>query len=166
MDFLISVVGRQDFDVSHLKPRVSKDFTVIDLRIAWATTLTLSIDHKTNKFATNDMTALTGYLDRNELSLDCQCANCHSAVYTGVLNFSAQGYLRAVELAEESINVTVDKKIYHFYCNYRAGLSRFFISTGDGFTLPFSLETQLVPRSKFKNREELINKMKTYALFS
>lgn len=166
MTFQIGNVMLDNDIVTYLAPKVCKEYTTIELRLGWDNNLILTIDHKTNKFATNDSSALAKYLLSHNLFLKCECDKCHTVSWTEKLSFSSQGFVRAVSLDTDIVNIGADGNIYNLYCEYQNNISQFFISKNDRSTSPFVLNTILVPRSKFKNRAQLIAKMKTYALFS
>src|ERR1700686_1982992 len=72
----------------YLKASVNKDYTTINLHIGWDRTLRLTIDHKTNKFFTNNTTGLKRYLRDNWLSFSCYCNVCQSHILSDILDFN------------------------------------------------------------------------------
>jgi len=166
MTFQIGCEVMDDNLITYLTPKLCKEYTTIELHLGWNNSLILTIDHKTNKFATNDQTAFAKYLQNHNLFLRCECDKCHTASWTDMLNFASQGFMRAVGLNTETVNVSAGDYIYNLYSDYNGNASQFFIIKNDGFSEAIIINTTLVPRSKFKNRDHLFQKMKTYVLFS
>jgi hypothetical protein len=149
------------------KPTVTKDFTVIDLHVGWKDSLRLSIEHKTNKFATNDLSALKKYSKDRKLLLKCECNHCNSSVTTNYLEFDWQrDFIKAVGINLEDTIMKDEKNIYQVYSQYHYNHTAIYVTSIGALPAISRLDTPLIPRSKFKSRNEFIRKIKTYILFS
>jgi hypothetical protein len=168
--FQIGIINIADLTMSEsfLKASVLREYTSIDLHIGWNDTLKLNIDHKSNKFATNNASALTKYLEGRKLFFKCECSKCHSGMLSNHLEFSAAGFIRPVSINRETIVVYDNVNMYQIYSLYDNNQSTIFIDRIDKAIpiSPIRLDTPLLPRSKFKNKGHLIEKLKTYILFS
>jgi hypothetical protein len=159
----------QTLQTSYLKPNVQKNFTSIDLHIGWNNTLILNIDHTTNKFSTNNIVALIEYLKQRRLFLRCECSKCHTSTLSDYLEFYLEkGFIKAVGLQQENTIMYDNVNMYQVYSHYDDNSTTVFVDRIDKTTpiSPVRLDTPLIARSKFKNKEFFIKKIKTYILFS
>src|SRR5258708_8296240 len=105
--FQIGINTSIDFPLdtfNFLKPSVNKDYTSVALHIGWTTTLKLNIDHKTNKISTNNINALTKYLENHKLFWKCECTKCHSSMISNNLDFNLEReFIKAVGIRHETI---------------------------------------------------------------
>ena len=157
------------FEIVYLKTNVQKDFTAIDLHIGWNDTLILNIDHKTNKFSTNNIFALTKYLKEHKLLLKCDCNKCHTYALSNYLEFNLEKkFIKTVGLSREITIMHDNVNMYQVYSHYYDNNTVIFIDRLDKATpiSPIRLDTPLIMRSKFKNKDQLIQKIKIYTTFS
>lgn len=166
--FQIGIYEKPSESEIYLKPIVQQGFTGIDLHIGWSSTLKLNVDHKTNQFATNNMAALKNYLNDRTLFLKANCS-CSSSVESSYLEFNLEKhFIKSVSLKQETTIIYDSVNMYQVYSNYYQSHTVSFIDRINPTTptSPIRLDTPLLPRSKFKNKEALIKKLKVYATFS
>lgn len=158
-------------DASYLRPVVGPNYTEIDLIIKYSTqeALKLRIFHKTNKILTNSNQGLTKYLSSHKLFLSSTCDKCHTQIESKFLEINVdKGYIAAVGLSTERLMVMTDDRLFQVVSSFMEEKSTVYVDRLDRShpTHPFVLELPLVPRSKFKNREHFLDKIKTYMTFS
>ena len=147
--------------------KAGKNFLTINLSITYYDALNLTIDYKTNKFATNNFDNLTKYLSACKLKLVCHCESCKTRMTSNQLDFNLEKkFIKPVSIEQEIIVMADNKNMYQIYSDYNRDRSVIFIDDVEMAGVPIRLDTPLIPRSKFKNKEKLIEKLKTYALFS
>jgi hypothetical protein len=150
-----------------LNCQVSKNFLTINLSITYYDSLNLTIDYKTNQFATNNIVNLTKYLSDCGLRLTCHCEACKTSITSTQLEFNLEKkFIKPVGIQQEIIVMFDDKNVYQVYSDYTLSKSVIFIDDAQMAGIPIRLDTPLIPRFKFKSKEKLIEKLKTYALFS
>ena len=163
------VIGPED-DGVFLKPNLLATYFSIELRNTWNTRLHLTIDYKTNKFATNDIARLKEYLEKEDrnIYLQVHCDLCGSYVQSYYLEFNwNKSFIKPTEINEEWTRIRDDKNVYIMHSRYDEGTSRISMSRiGDFTNSPVKLDAPLLPRYRFKNRSYLVNKLKTYLTFS
>jgi hypothetical protein len=152
---------------THLMCQVQNNFTDVELLHTYHGVLKLTVDHKTNQFSTSNLMGLREYLFTHRLALYCHCRCCSTEMASHYLDFDFdKQFIKAVSIKDEQILIEDKDKLYQVYSHYDDNHTAIFIcNIGQGATM-FRLDTPLLPRAKFKNREELIQKLKNYLLFS
>jgi hypothetical protein len=150
-----------------LNCKAGKNFLTIDLSLRYHDFLKLTIDYKTNHFATNNFDHLTKFLSDCMLKLVCHCDACKTTMHSNILDFNLEKkFIKPFGIQQEIIVMSDSKNMYQVYSDYDQNKSVIFIDDVKMANVPIRLDTPLIPRFKFKNKEKLIEKLKTYALFS
>jgi hypothetical protein len=154
---------------SSLRPFIQSGHTEIDLQITYNSMLKMAIDHKTNKFAVNDIGGLTKYLEDHKLFLELSCNKCYTTVTSQHLEFDLiRRFIKAVGISQENLITSDDSNMYQIHSSFIKDVSLVYVTKIDRAVpvSPIQFETPLMPLGKFKNKEHLINKLKLYATFS
>jgi len=152
-----------DLYATEIKPKILSNCFHLPMSITYHSTLILNIFFKDNKIETSNMSALTKYLQEHKLFLSCDCI-CSSIVASGSFSFSLEKkFIKPFETdIEYTYFIKENIKIYSFYSNNET-----FIYFYDKDRVnPEKIKTTLIPRYKFKNRDEMLSKIKLYCLFS
>jgi hypothetical protein len=155
-------------DVYYIRPVVTLHCTEIDLKITYADSIRLYIFHKTNKILTNNSAGLEKYLKVHQLFLATECNICAGKSETHLLEFDLKkNHVLPATIMSERLVVTDKETVYMVDSSFGAKTSKMHIykkktaSSNDiNLTLP------LLPKSKFKDRKQFLEKMKLYVLFS
>lgn len=152
----------------YFRPTVTKNYSEIDLIINYTTSLKLFIFHTTNKILSNDFIALTKYLERRKLFLSSFCHKCHSQSKSKILDFNLEKKIvKPTTLLLEETIIYDDKFRYLLTSNSEKNKSYFIIEDlAKVKYTPTVIESPLIFRSKFNNRQSFIDKTKLYVLFS
>jgi hypothetical protein len=157
------------FSPVYKKTTVTADHVEIDLDITYRQTFKLYIVNKSNKILSPDMKSLTDYLSMHELFLSSRCDRCYTSIESYPLEFNlAKGFIKPVGINQENLIVTDDKNMYQIHSSFNQKISTATISKINK-TMPISparINLPLLPLYKIKNRDRLINKLKTLVLFS
>lgn len=148
---------------------VKPDRIEADLKITYTHTLQLWIFHKTNKILTSDMRGLTDYLTERKLYLRSRCNKCYTNVDSQFLEFNLnKGFVKAVGISSERIMVTDDCNIYQMHSSFIDETSRVVVDRIDKAVpvSPMQFHLPLLPMYKLKDKEQFLNKIKTYITFS
>lgn len=169
IDIRIGVTNTElDLDV-YLKPSYALQHLTIPLVIKYNSSLKLIIDCKTNKFAASDLALLTAYLKSNKLFLSCRCSLCLTTFVSEHLEFNLRRqYIKPVGVLREFIIVQDRKNKYEFYSiASRESTMLTVFSMKDGYmSKTFHLDLPIIHRHRFKDKEHLMNKIRTYLVFS
>lgn len=152
-----------------LKPVVTPDYTEVDLKITYSDFLRLVITHKTNKFHVNNARSFENYLMENMLFLFSKCNNCGTVVESGYMKFDmSTQQVQAVNLAAETIKMSDDNNNYRIMTAFNLDRSNVVIVKNDTSInyKVFNMDFPLLPMYRFKDKEQLLNKLKTYLTFS
>ena len=149
-------------------PSILPNYMEIDLKINYSNAIKLFIFHKTNKILSNNKDGLTQLLESRTLNLSSFCFNCSSNRSSEDLVFDLnKDIILPVKIAAETLYSSEGYKRYELISNYRD--NRSFIHIWEAKTpssKDINKELSLIPSSKFKTKEQFIEKMKLYALFS
>lgn len=154
---------------SSLRPFIQSSHTEIDLKITYNSVLKMAIDHKTNKFAVNDMGALTKYFEDHKLFLELSCNKCYTTITSHHLEFDLnRRFIKAVGISQENLITNDGSNMYQIHSSFIKETSLVYVTKIDKATpvSPIRFETPLMPLGKFKDKEHLISKLKLYATFS
>ncbi len=152
-----------------LRPTVSNDFTLIDLKVTYTKTLKLWIFHQNNKFIASSVDDLKLFLKTHRVYLRSHCERCYTNIESHFLDFELdKGYIKPMGISMESVFVTDDAHRYHLHSSFATNETIIIIDRINKVTpiSPMRFEVPLIPLSKFRDKEHLINKMKTYLVFS
>lgn len=154
---------------SYLRASILPEYTEIDLSISYFDSLKLFIFHKTNKILSNNNNALTKYLSSHKLFLSSTCSSCLTGIESQYLDINcSKQFINAVGISTEFLVVRDEKKIYSISSSFIENKSILIVDKLDR-VIPLSptiLTLPLVPLFKLKNKENFLDKVKTYLLFS
>jgi len=164
-----------DTGVAYLNPVVKQDHTEIELLITYTDSIKLFIFHKTNKIKTNNLQGLTKYLDGHKLFLRSYCYKCQTVIESHYLDFDLkQSFVMAGTISFEDLRVDDKDKGYRILSYFSQDKSILIITKPLQYLLDKSIQTRketavelsLLPKYRFKNREQFLEKIKLYTLFS
>ena len=156
-------------DVVILKPFVKNERTEVDLKISYTSSINLRIDHKSNKFLSSNFEGLTDYLNKYKLYLRTRCNKCYSYIDSHFLEFNiARGFIKPVSISSEYFIIQDASYMYHIRSNSWESKTIVVVDRIDKTTpvSPIRFDLPIILLSKFKNKENIINKIKTYITFS
>lgn len=156
-------------DISYLRPTVTPNYTEIDLSITYLDALKLYIFHKNNKILTNSQQGLTKYLSKHKLFLQSTCDRCYTQIESTLLEFNlSKGHIAATELSSERLMVSDNQNLYQVNSVFLSGKSILIVDKIDKTSplSPTTLELPLLPKYRFKNKTNFIEKIKLYLVFS
>ena len=160
-------VSNEENNTAGLKPTVKQEYTTVNLKRTYEQTLQLQVIHHSNRFASTNSKDLVKYLSDHKLSLSSNCGKCLTHIESQYLDFNLdKGYILPVGISRENLIVSEDSFIYHVYSSYFTGQSMILVDRLDKPTSHIRLDIPLLSLSKIKNRERLINKIKTYMIFT
>lgn len=162
-----------EFPISGVNTRpmvISEESSTIAIRTTYVSNLHLTIFHKTNRFQTTNLKGLKEFLKSKRVFINTQCRKCNSMINTQYLDLNLdRGFIKPVGISREDITVTDGTNNYMIHSSTLDGTSTIIVSKHDVRTvmsIPVRLEVPILPLSKFKNKEQLIEKIKLYLLFS
>lgn len=152
----------------YLRPTVTPEYTEVNLKTTYSDAIKLHIFHKDNKILTNNEKGLTEYLGRYKLFLSSMCDKCSTRMVSQDLSFNLEKkFVRPVEMKTETLSVTNKDTTYIVDSFFETQKSIVYIfKAGESFNSDIKLELSILPKSKFKNKEAFIKKMKFIALYS
>lgn len=164
-----SICLTQHMSAIYLRATTSNAQTEVDLQVTYARILKLTINHITNKITTSDPEALTKYLEVNKLFLSSVCNNCYTNIESFYLEFNLhKGFILPVGISKELLMLTDAKNMYQINST---AIDEKTIIVVDRINVANSLShiRFVLPLSflyKLKNKEHILQKIKTYLLFS
>lgn len=155
---------------SMLATKLYKDHIRVDLCIKYVDTLSLKVELKSNKFSTNNEERLKKYFKEYELYLYANCQGCYSYSMSKSLEFDMKGkFIKPVSILQELIDIVDDNNFYQILSTFLNNKSNIWISKIDQSDIqyePLEIEAPLLLRSKFKTKDQLIKKLRTYMTFA
>lgn len=140
------------------------------LKITYNSKLNFQIDFITNRFTSSSNDMLYQFLLVNNISINSMCINngytC-SSVCSSKLNFNfIDNFIKPIHIEYELFSHR-GNSIYQLHSDYIKNSSKIIICENDHSSNEvLNLNTKLLPRKNFKNKQELLDKLKLYALLS
>ncbi len=155
-------------DVYYIRPIVTEHCTEINLKISYNDSIKLYIFHKTNKLLTNNRAGLEKYLKAHQLFLATECPICAGKSETHLLEFDMEkNYVKAATIMSERLVVTDKETVYIVDTSFGAKTSKMHVyKKKTASSKDINLTLPLLPKSRFKDRKQFLEKMKLYVLFS
>lgn len=151
-----------------LRPLVTPDLITIPLKVTYGQTLQLKIQTQTNKLEFEDNKAMADYIYSHRLNFTSRCNKCYTTIDSQFLEFDLlRKIVKPVGISYENLVVNDATHTYHIYTSYMAEESVINMDRMDKPGLAtVKLQAPLMPLSRFKDREHLIKKMRTYLIFT
>lgn len=143
--------------------KLEKGVLEASLRIKYSHNLTLKIFTYNNKFIVSDQNGLNKYLNEYKLFLRSECKKCRGVIISNALEFDPRGFIKPISLNRELFDVNDKNTDYLITTEYDINQTHINIFTDHK---AMELVIPCLPLYKFKTKEKLINKLKTYILFS
>jgi hypothetical protein len=166
-------IGFVDLSEVRLRPYykplvVLPDYSEIDLKINYDFGLKLRIYHKTNQFWSSNFKQFTKFIESTQLYLHTGCDKCHLQVDSQYLTFNlSKGFVFPTGISKEVIWLLDNNNLYSICNDTMRNETRVTIAAqGKSFSDATRLKLPLLFLHKFKNKNQLIDKLKLYALFS
>lgn len=155
---------------TYLNTKVCNNKLEVQLSIKYNSSVSLSIDLKTNKFvASCSMDTLKNYLNENRLSILVYCEGCSSIESDSLTLNLYKGFIKPIEMDTEFFCLRDKNQLYEVSSNYYDEETRVLLTTYSGYD-KIASETvfiyPLISRYKFKDREAMISKLKLYTTLS
>jgi hypothetical protein len=139
---------------------------VIPLSITYNNNLSLTIDPKTNRYLVTSNSDFIKYIKDHNIYLTVDCDKCYTFMASRYLEFDlAGGYIRPVSIRSQSIILFDKNNKYMINSYFLAGETTITVFSLKNGTAS-DLKLPLLPHYRFKNKENFIEKIKTYILFS
>lgn len=149
---------------------ITSEHSNVALRTTYNSSLHLTIFNKTNRFQTTDLQGLKEFLKSRRMFINTHCKKCNSKIDTQYLELNMdKGFIKPVGISGEDITISDETTNYMIHSSTLDGMSTIIVmkkKMSNVMSLPVRLEVPILPLSKFKNKEQLIEKIKLYLLFS
>ncbi len=137
----------------------------VTLRIKYSHSLNLQISISDNKFKVSNMEEFISYLGCRELYISSNCKFCQNFIYSNPLQFDRKMFIRPITILREVLSTTSKNVFYSLMSEYSENETK--INVLDKNTNKMmKMNIPLLPLYRFKTKEKLVNKMRTYILFS
>ncbi len=151
---------------------------IFNLKISYTSTLKLKIFYTSNKFETSSTEQLTQFLSNNKVFFNSFCHTCLSDIDSQFLEFNTNKFfILPTNISSENLFMISNNKSIALHSSYIENITIVSINEIppelDPFTStqyfsspsPTLLQLPLFPLSKFKTKQNLANKIKTYLNF-
>lgn len=157
--------------ISNLKNELNliamQDCLKSDLEVKYKFILKLKIFYKNNKIIYSNLKALAQYLKRYRLYLETFCKNCATKIQSNELLFNV-AYLLPITIKKESLTLIENQCSYvilNDFSNKETTLIFYKRITHDKVNST-KIVLPLIKIASLKNREVILNKIKTFIVFS
>lgn len=149
---------------------LTDEYVEVNLHIQYAATLKIIIYHKNNKVLTNDVGKLNEFLRQRDLFLWTQCHHCGSEIRSSLLQFNCQTnnslVIAPVTIFYEFFKIIDNKSIYYVNSAFDTKQTIAIINKEGNTLSDLKFDLPLLPKYEMKTKEYIINKLRTYILYS
>lgn len=149
---------------------ITDQYTEVELSIRYHTNLKIWIYHRNNKVVCSDSSRFNDYLTKRDLFLVCHCLHCTSTISSQNLDFQTfNGVVGPTTLRYEKFHIIRKNQRFGLESDFNQQTS---VGTVRTYTAPsvsgpdLVFQMKLLPKYKLGNRQKLIDKLNTYAVFS
>jgi len=156
-------------NVGEFSPTLEGKNLTIDLKTTYFNRFSLMIDIVTHAFITSDSAEFIKYAAETECFLQAKCFKCNSQVRTTNFKFDTnKRLLKPLSIKDEMWHITDEGYLYNVYTNMESGESDFIV---DKIEQPTHLNAwnkklEAMPINRFTSREDFLERIKTYMVFS
>jgi hypothetical protein len=161
-ELFLATVEMANNGITDNRSAIFKDHITCVLEIKYKSKLEIYIKRKSNKFIVNDMNRFLEWKKDKNIRYYSYCNNCSSSIESDNLDFNIEkGHIKPVSLRDECfyfspLDINSD---FDLFSDHYAQKS--IIIYGEQ-----KIQTHLISMLKYKNRQELINKIKRLLVFS
>jgi len=168
-ELYIQVTANQPVNFDRdIRPSLDKKCMEIVLSYKYDKNLLMWIEYETNKVSFSNFSEIAQFLSDFKIKIKKKCNECQNCLCSSYLEWNLpKQYLKPITLDWERIVLKDETYIYYIYNSYTHNKSSLQSDRLDNnIRNTFKVETPLISLRKFSNKERLINKIKTYMLFS
>lgn len=156
-------------NVGEFSPTLDGKSLTIDLKTTYYNRFSLMIDIITHTFISSDSSEFAKYAAETECYVQAKCFKCNSQVMTTDLKFDVnKRILKPVSIKGEIWHITDEENIYNIYTNTDKEESEIIVDKINAVTplSPWRRTIEALPINKFSSREDFLDRIKTYMVFS
>jgi hypothetical protein len=159
-------VSKISYVAGLIKPLIKIDSTTVDLVTKYRNILQLQINNKTNKILSNDIRSLKEFLFDNNIQLISNCSKCNTSITSSYLIFNFdKWYIEPTTISLEDLIICENNKHYSIISSFMDDESIIYCAKNGG-DIVLSFKSKLLPLYTLKTKENMLNKIKTYLVFS
>lgn len=155
--------------INYLSPIINGTLLEISPLIRYNKRINLKIDCKTNKFEVSSIALLKKYLTDYDLFLESACNFCHSKIWSNNLKFNIDvdnKFVYPTEIYYEYLKINDVNNNYVLTSSFDSKKTTISVSKKDDKQSRFNITVAFMPLVKFKDKTDLLNKLRMYVLFS
>lgn len=137
-----------------------------ELMISYADSKRLYLDIyiKSNEYLASNKKLFDKFINENNLYMSKRCDNCKNCtIQSSIMSFGK--YISPVCIYTERLFFEEEEYDYDIYSSYKDKKTHIMVTSEDAAKW-FNIDVPFLPLYKFKNKQNLLNKIKTYMLFS
>lgn len=156
-------------NVGEFSPTLDGKSLTIDLKTTYYNRFSLMIDIITHTFISSDSSEFAKYAAETECYVQAKCFKCNSQVMTTDLKFDVnKRILKPVSIKGEIWHITDEENIYNIYTNTDKEESEIIVDKINAVTplSPWRRTIEALPINRFSSREDFLDRIRTYMVFS
>ncbi|MFA6609038.1 MAG: hypothetical protein WCT07_03990 [Candidatus Paceibacterota bacterium] len=161
----IKMVYANDNQFGGISQSIKNDKLIATLNIKYSFELNISISISDNKFQVTDMEKFLTYLGSRDLHMVSNCKNCQGLIYSNPLEFDSHMFIKPFTILRELLSTTENDMSYSLMSEYSENETQINILNNNTNKMMI-MTVPLLPLYKFKTKEKLVKKLRTYVIFS
>ncbi len=141
----------------------------INLKLTYFNKFSLMIDITSHAFISTDSAQFTQYIGESDCYIQLKCLKCNSQVLTNYLQFDLnRRILKPITIKGEQWHIMDDEHIYNIYTNMERDESEIIVDKINAPTplSPWRKVLESMPINRFNSKDDFLERIKTYMVFS
>lgn len=156
-------------NVGEFVPSLSGKTLTIDVKNTYHNKFSIMIDIMSHSILSSDSSEFVRYIGEANCSMQIKCYKCNSQVKTTTFKFDLnKRIIRPFSVDSEMWHITDDGAVYHIYTNMPSDETHIVVDDMKAVKPLAAWEKKImaVPINRFSGKEEFLERIKTYMVFS
>lgn len=162
-------VSPSSINLGEFSPNLNGKMLEIDLKVTYFNKFSLMIDIVSHKFITSDFQQFIKYTSDTNCYFQLKCVVCNSQVMSNNLEFDInKRLLKPLTIKGEIWHMTDDENFYSIFTNMDKEETEIIVDRVNATKplTPWRRIVETLPINRFSNKEEFLDRIKTYMVFS
>jgi hypothetical protein len=163
------VLTPSNVNLGEFVPTLNGKLLEIDLKVTYFNKFSFMIDIVSHSFISSDAAQFLEYLGETNCYIQLKCAKCNSQVISNHLEFDTnRRLLKPITIKGEQWHITDEENFYNVYTNMDKDESEIIVDKINSTTplTPWRKVLEAIPINRFNSKDDFLDRIKTYMVFS
>lgn len=163
------IIPSSSNNLGEFVPTLNGKLLEIDLKVTYFNKFSFMIDIMSHSFISSNAAQFLEYLGETNCYIQLKCNKCNSQVISNNLEFDVnRRILKPITLKGEIWHIVDEENFYNVFTNMDKDESEIIVDKINSTTplTPWRKVLEAIPINRFNNKEEFLDRIKTYMVFS